>query len=291
MFGQPLAQCQLTKSTRQTPAGRQQLVPTRCGCSWAARTPLPGWKPWARRAAWSAVGKRWIWPARTRRGFLSTLCRNCARSWAPRWYLRSQPVTSHNTTAHNEKQQRCQRGLWTWWINAQAATSRNSRVLHEDKKVTLHAECVHNLFWQPELGVVSLAKRGSALCSVFYLQVGVGVVRVSVRRRCVHVPLLRQNGFYRSVELVFIHYDAGVRFLIFQTHVEQSDKPRGQLVTVRCALCAGLSATPPRMESSAAWGRGDTTSSKSLPQTISRAHWWLEPLCRALASSHEPRGV
>lgn len=107
-----------------------------------------------------------------------------------------------------------------------------------------------------------------------YLQLRVGIVWISVRRRCIHLPLLRENGLYRSIELVFVHYYAGVRFLRFQTHVVLSDRQTAQgeqLVTVRCALCAGLSGTPPRMESSAAWGRGDTTSSESLPQAISRA--------------------
>lgn len=106
----------------------------------------------------------------------------------------------------------------------------------------------------------------------------VDIVWVSIRRfRVIHLPFLRQNGLYGSVELVFIHNYTSVQFLVFQTHVYfilffQSDGCRrcreSSLVIARSALCAGLSSTPPRMESNAVWGRGDTTSSKSFPQTI-----------------------
>lgn len=82
---------------------------------------------------------------------------------------------------------------------------------------------VDNSCWQPLPRVGSLLKSGSAQCSDFYLQVRVDIVWISVRRRCIHLPLLRQNGLYRSVELVFVHNYAGVRFLLFQTHVVQSD--------------------------------------------------------------------
>lgn len=92
---------------------------------------------------------------------------------------------------------------------------------------------------------------------------------ISVRRGCIQPGFLRQDGLYRPVELVFVHNYAGLQFLLFQTHVVQSDGAGRELVTVRSALCAALSATPPRMESSAAWDRGDTTGSEPLPRTIS----------------------
>lgn len=80
----------------------RHLLPTRCGCSSGFRTPHRGWKPRARPAAWSAGGKRWTWPAQRRRGFLSTLCRSCARTRAPRWHPRNQPVRSTEPCKNKE---------------------------------------------------------------------------------------------------------------------------------------------------------------------------------------------
>lgn len=47
---------------------------------------------------------------------------------------------------------------------------------------------------------------------------------------------------------------------------------REQLVSVRCALCAGTVRHPAPCERSAARGRGDTTSSQSLPQRATASH-------------------
>lgn len=56
-----------------------------------------------------------------------------------------------------------------------------------------------------------------------YLQLRVDVVRISVRRGGIHLGFLRQDGLDRPVELVFVHDDAGVQLLLFQTHVVRSD--------------------------------------------------------------------
>lgn len=146
LFGQHLALYQIRKSTKQTPAGWEELLPTRCGCSWAPRTPLRGWKPWARRAAWSAGGKWWIWPARTRRGFLSTPGRSCAWRWAPRRRLQNQPVRSHKSTAHNEKIISAGRKPLDVMdrragSDFQVFTLQMTDLLHENKKVTLRGTC------------------------------------------------------------------------------------------------------------------------------------------------------
>lgn len=148
-LGTHLALCQIRKSTKQTPAGWEELLPTRCGCSWAPRTPPRGWKPGARRAAWSAGGKRWIWPAQTRRCFLSTPCRSCAWRRAPRWHLQNRPVRSHKSTAHNEKVLSAggkvfgRDGLTRRQRlpGIHAADDRCHNSLHENKKVTLRGAC------------------------------------------------------------------------------------------------------------------------------------------------------
>lgn len=90
---------------------------------------------------------------------------------------------------------------------------------------------VEDEFDQLEGGVASYphsveAVRGDGLCDDIFkadLQMRVDVVWISVRLRCVNFPLLRQDRFYRSVELVFVHNDAGVQLLLFQTHVVRSD--------------------------------------------------------------------
>lgn len=56
-----------------------------------------------------------------------------------------------------------------------------------------------------------------------YLQLRVDVVRISVRCGGIHLGFLRQDGLYRPVELVFVHNDAGVQLLLFQTHVVRAD--------------------------------------------------------------------
>lgn len=142
----------------------------------------------------------------------------------------------------------------------------------------------HSLSHENKKVISAVTPDNASLCSFtlkesfhtmyrLYLQVRVDIVWISVRRRWIHLPLLWQNGLYRPVELIFVHNYTGVRFLLLQTHVVGRTVQRQQLVTVRCALCAGLSGTPPRMESSAAWGRGDTTSSKSLSRSASAAQW------------------
>lgn len=75
----------------------------------------------------------------------------------------------------------------------------------------------------------------------FYLQVRVDIVRISVRLRRIHVALLRQHGLHGPVELVLVHYDAGVRFLLLQTHVVTSGATRGEQLGDG-ALCALRSA-------------------------------------------------
>lgn len=62
-------------------------------------------------------------------------------------------------------------------------------------------------------------------------------------------------------------------------------------MTVRSALCAALSATPPRMESSAAWDRGDATDSEPLPRTISLMTDATVQQISPPATTRRPRGL
>lgn len=109
-------------------------------------------------------------------------------------------------------------------------------------------------------------------------------MRISVRCGWIHLRFLRQDGLDRPIELVFIHNYAGVQFLLFQTHVVQSDGAGRELVTVRSALCAALSATPPARE--AAQRGTEETQQSHFPGPF---HWWLTPLSSKLASSKGPR--
>lgn len=147
---------------------------------------------------------------------------------------------------------------------------------------------VDNSRWQPLPRVVSLLKSGSAQCSDFFTF------------KCALMSCGSRSGaaaytfpFDRMGSIDLLNSSSSIIMLVSdfsfsRPMLHSQTEPGEQLVTVRCALCAGLSGTPPRMESSAAWGRGDTTSSKSLPQTISRAQWWLKLLYSILAPSHEP---
>lgn len=109
-------------------------------------------------------------------------------------------------------------------------------------------------------------------------------MRISVRGGWIHLRFLRQDRLDRPIELVFIHNYAGVQFLLFQTHVVQSDGAGRELVTVRSALCAALSATPPARE--AAQHGTEETQQSHFPGPF---HWWLTPLSSKLASGKGPR--
>lgn len=151
---------------------------------------------------------------------------------------------------------------WRAGSDFQAFTAQIN-VSHENNEVTL-AVTFDNAAWQTPHSVVSL------ISHQLYLQVRVDVARISIRRRWIRLLLLRQDGLYRPVELVFVHNHTRVQFLLLQTHVV------GQ-TTLRCALraahCAPDSAAPRPARKAAPRGAADTASPEPLQQFSSEGHF------------------
>lgn len=95
-----------------------------------------------------------------------------------------------------------------------------------------------------------MLRRGGGVVAVkeffreLYLQLRVDVVRISVRRGGIHLGFL-QDGLDRPVELVFVHNDAGVQFLLLQTHLVCSDGAGAGASWWRCALRSAPRSAPP----------------------------------------------